>query len=475
MIRSLSLSWKLSGLILLTLVCGVGLQWGLLRLSHPWEQPEGPRAWNSMQGELAALILDGRLKAGAPDSALQETVRSSFERAPHCCIILFDDSGRIRASLRRPSIVELTPEILREAAMGLHQGKDVVLQASPGKLPVAFIRASAGRPALYAACIPARGPDRPVPPSRLYFLLVPIVTFLLVSGIAGVLGLRLFLRRIRGLEEGVALLSKGELAARIDPGPDDEIGRLGRAFNAMADNLCKAVTELEAQDRIRREILADVAHELRTPLTSLTIQVDLFRQRPEEVTEEQAEQIEIIADNAATMGRRIRDILVLSRSEAGEIVLKIGDADLVDLLRDLVRDFTPVADKRSVRLLAPPEEGPLVIPMDKERLRHVFENLLQNAIQYSQGGGRVAIGLRVEGIDVVVEFEDSGPGIAPEDLSNIFERFRRGHGSLGAGTGLGLAIVKKFVELHGGRCSATSILGKGSRFTVRLPIMRRKR
>ena len=312
------------------------------------------------------------------------------------------------------------------------------------------------------------------PPREGFFQLFRVLSlplvFLLASGVAGFLSIRLFSSRLRGLEQGVELLTRGNLAYRVEPGPADEIGRLGQAFNQMAASLEKAVAELSEQDRARREILADVAHELRTPLTAMMCQVQSLQEELAARDPRLAAQFERVAEDGLTLGKRIKDLLVIAREEVRALPLELKPMDLAELLEDLAEHQRPILLRRSVRFRLETGDTPLPISGDRERLLQVFENLLQNALQSLGETGELEIRAGLSDGWAFAEFRDNGAGIPAEELPAIFERFRRGQGSRGPGTGLGLAIVKKFMELHGGACLATSVPGKGSVFTVRLPL-----
>ena len=238
-----------------------------------------------------------------------------------------------------------------------------------------------------------------------------------------------------------------------------EIGRLGRSFNRMVERLRRL---LESQ----RQLLADTSHELRNPLTVIRTNLDLLRQDVDPTTRQ-----EVAAETdeeAERMSRLVGDLLFLGR-EQETVALELAPLQLDQLAAQLVERFRQIAPAHRI-LLARTE--PIVVRGDAGRLRQLLDNLLDNAVRYTPPGGRVTIAVERDGSDARIVVEDSGVGIPPEHLPRIFDRFYRvdpARNRATGGTGLGLAIVKYVATAHGGRVSAESDVGRGSRFVVTLP------
>jgi len=233
-----------------------------------------------------------------------------------------------------------------------------------------------------------------------------------------------------------------------------------------AMNLSNFMRRLE---KAKSEFVSVVSHELRTPLTSIQgfSEILLGREMP---PEKRREFYEIINNEAERLGRLITNLLDLSRIEAGT-ELKRETLDLLEVLREDVELQQSQTDRH--RLILEVEGRMPPIYADRDRLHQVFKNLLSNAVKYSPQGGEVLVRAGMEGRFVWVSFTDSGIGIPEDELPFIFERFRRvekGEAAAISGTGLGLAIVKHLVEMHGGRVHVRSEVGKGSTFTVFLPV-----
>jgi signal transduction histidine kinase len=228
-------------------------------------------------------------------------------------------------------------------------------------------------------------------------------------------------------------------------------------------------------DRARKEFLSNVSHELRTPLSSIKLMLETVLEAPEE------EARDLFVPQALAQVDRLTalvgQLLEQARAESGQLKLSLRDVDLEEIARPIVSSFEQQAWSKGVSLELSALR-PVRVEADPDRLSQVFVNLIDNALRHTSGGGRIRIELDARDSDAVLRVRDTGEGIPYRDLPHIFERFyvvdrSRTRGSGGAG--LGLAIVKGIVDAHGGAISAESMLGRGTSFTIRLPIMRIKR
>lgn len=234
-------------------------------------------------------------------------------------------------------------------------------------------------------------------------------------------------------------------------------------------------TALLRLDRARKEFLSNVSHELRTPLSSIKLMLETVLEAPEE------EARDLFVPQALAQVDRLTalvgQLLEQARAESGQLKLHMRDIDLEEVARPIVAAFEQQASNKGVSLELAPLR-PVRVEADPDRLAQVFVNLIDNALRHTAGGGRIRVELDARDSDAVLRVRDTGEGIPYRDLPHIFERFyvvdrSRTRGSSGAG--LGLAIVKGIVDAHGGTISAESMLGRGTSFTIRLPIMRIKR
>jgi two-component system, OmpR family, phosphate regulon sensor histidine kinase PhoR len=231
------------------------------------------------------------------------------------------------------------------------------------------------------------------------------------------------------------------------------------------------VTERRRIDQIRRDFVANASHELRTPLTSIRGFVEALEDGAVENPATAQRFLGKIRTHADRMAVLMDDLLELSRLESGGRPPQWDDLAVAELLEDVETSFAPSAARKPIHLLVP-DPGPLVLRTDSDRLRRIVECLVDNAIKYTPAGGEVRIEARpVDGGGVEIDVRDNGPGIPPEHLPRLFERFYRVDKARSrelGGTGLGLAIAKHLAEGMGARLSVTSEVGLGSCFTVAL-------
>lgn len=230
-------------------------------------------------------------------------------------------------------------------------------------------------------------------------------------------------------------------------------------------------TELLALERARQEFLTNVSHELRTPLASIKLMLETVTQSgDEEAAKIFLPQVLGQVDRLTTLVQRL---LEQARVESGELVLQIEEIDLEAVARPIVQSFGPQAAAKNVNIELRAVR-PALVEADEQRLSQVFVNLIDNALRFTPSGGSVTVTLDVDGGYAMVCVADTGMGIPYKDLPYVFERFyvadrSRARGVSGAG--LGLSIVKQIVEAHHGTVQAESTLGRGSKFTVRIPML----
>lgn len=254
-----------------------------------------------------------------------------------------------------------------------------------------------------------------------------------------------------------------DLGRRIDvPGTADEVGRLAMTFNEM-------LARIEELFRAQQRFVADVSHELRSPLTAVRGNLDLLQRGAVQDPQERAQVIEAIDSETARMNRLVSDLLLLARHDAGVPIAK-QPIELDTLLLEVYRQAQLTAKGVTLTLGA---EDQAIIVGDRDRLKQVLLNLVDNACKYTSPGGKVTLSLVKDDAWVKIAIQDTGIGIASENIPNLFDRFYRvdkARSRDAGGTGLGLAIAKSVVDAHNGKITVESQLGKGSTFTVWLPL-----
>lgn len=305
------------------------------------------------------------------------------------------------------------------------------------------------------------GPTRTLP---LAIFLSLVVVQLLARGMTSPL---------RDMTAAVQAMAAGDYSIRVRATSRDEVGQLAEAFNVMA-------ADLDASDRVRRELIANVSHELRTPVAALQAQLENM---VDGVTEPTPSALELSLEQTERLTRLVTYLLDLSRVEAGASALVLSEFSVGDFLEESAQAMSMVDAAKGLSYVVDVTPPDLALEADVERLRQVVTNLLQNAIRHSPHGGTVRLDAYPVDDEIVLEVSDEGPGIAPEDRGRIFERFASGaaagrphaappSGMASGGTGIGLAIVRWAVDLHGGHVEVADT-DRGATMRVTLPAQAR--
>ncbi|NSW53286.1 MAG: hypothetical protein HPY85_12340 [Anaerolineae bacterium] len=302
--------------------------------------------------------------------------------------------------------------------------------------------------------------NRLVRQMALFTVIAVIITGFLVSTI-----INRDLKRVTKVTETVRRINESDdPSLRIeDNGPiEDEIGQLTKAFN-------ETMARLENIINSQRRFLADVSHELRTPMTIIKGNVDIMR-RFGELDDESLNTIESQTDR---LTRLVNSLLLLEQVESGQVEIKKSPVNMADLFLEVFQEMVLIAEYRQQRMQVN-EIDLAVVAGNRDQLKQVLLNLVSNAINYTPDGGEIQLSLKREGPFVRIAIQDSGPGIAPEDLPHLFERFYRSEKARtresGSGFGLGLSIAYWIVRNHNGRIEVNSRLGEGTQFSIYLPV-----
>ena len=325
-----------------------------------------------------------------------------------------------------------------------------------------------------------------------------LISIALVTAILILMGSYLIVRYVivkpvKHLKEVADAISSGELNVRSEIQTGDEFEDLSHAFNRMlrnlvamqdrlrkvnndldrkVDELAQANLALYESNRLKSDFLARVSHELKTPLHAILGFSELLESATG-LNEKQHRWVTNIRTSSNQLRGLIEDILDLAKIEAGKMQLALSNFDVTDVCQGILTMFQQMAEKKNIELRGIFAPGLPRLRQDAVKLRQILNNLISNAIKFTPEGGRVVLKVDCDGAFVILRVQDTGVGIAPEEQELIFEKFRqagnlmtREHG----GTGLGLSIVRELAKLLGGEVSLHSELGRGSTFTVRLPV-----
>jgi signal transduction histidine kinase len=277
-------------------------------------------------------------------------------------------------------------------------------------------------------------------------------------------------RRLKDVQAATERLGAGDLTARAPESGGDEVTALARAFNKMAEELGSRARALEASDNARRQLLADVSHELMTPLTAMRGYIETLSMSELQLDAKTRERyLGIVTEETHRLEQIIGDLLDLARLEGGGTAIRHDRVDVAALFsRVLARHERELAE-RHITLDSRVEPGAEHVTGDRDRLEQALQNLAANALRHTPDGGTITLSSAATADGLVLTVRDTGPGIPPEHLPLIFDRFYKVDASRKAagGSGLGLSIVKTIVERHGGTIAARS--DGGAVFEMRLP------
>ena len=326
----------------------------------------------------------------------------------------------------------------------------------------------------------------------IFFLIVGVVSILMIVVIIFFTTGK-FMRPIEKLTAAVAIVTKtGDLSTKVDISSNDEVGRLGMAFNEMSSklrssyalleqriaektiHLQKAIHALERANKLKSEFLANMSHELRTPLNAIIGFAEVLRDKIcGDLNEEQLDFVKDIHSSGYHLLQMINDILDLSKIEAGKMVLQYEVFPVTDAIQDVYHIIQGLADKKHLHLQTEIHPETKDIEADRVKFKQVLYNLLSNAIKFTSENGNIITKASILDDMLQVSVTDSGIGMKPEDQKQVFKEFWQADNSFSRkyqGTGLGLALTKRIVEMHGGKIWFESEYEKGSTFCFTLPL-----
>jgi two-component system OmpR family sensor kinase len=298
--------------------------------------------------------------------------------------------------------------------------------------------------------------------------LIASLAALLAMGALAMVVVRRGLRPLRQMAGTADAIASGDLTRRVpEERPGTEVGRLGVALNEMLAQIEGAFAQKSASERRLRQFVADASHELRTPLTSIRGYAELLGRGGFSDDASRGKALKRIEQEATRMGGLVEDLLLLAELDQGR-PLRAEPVDVQRICADAVGDCNAVAHGHDL-LLQP--GGPVVVVGDAERLSQVAHNLVRNALAHTPEGTAVRVSTGAAGAMGYIRVSDDGPGIPPDVVPQVFDRFYQGDPSRSsAGTGLGLAIVRAIAEALGGTAEVLSTPGRGATLMVKVPL-----
>lgn len=258
-------------------------------------------------------------------------------------------------------------------------------------------------------------------------------------------------------------IAKGNMTARVKiEEKNDEIGLLGQTINTMAE-------ELSQTERLKNEFISSISHELRTPLTAIRGWTETMLAGAENMDATTQRGVEIIYSETERLSKMVEDLLDMSRLQNGNMKLSVEQTDLLAEFEETVFMMCERAKSEEVLIEYIPEETEIPALVDKDRVKQVFFNVIDNAIKHSHAGGRIEIAARIEEQKALFIVEDHGEGISAEDLPHIKDMFYKGS-SQKRGSGIGLGVSDEIMQLHGGSLEIESTLNVGTVVTISFPI-----
>ena len=295
-----------------------------------------------------------------------------------------------------------------------------------------------------------------------------ILIFVIIAAMALLCSLvfsRVITNPIAGLMRGIQRMAKGDFSARVRVKGSGEMKQLAQAFNSMSE-------KLETLDQSRNQFVSNASHELKTPLATMKIMLESLIYQPDMDKELRTEFMNDINSEIDRLSNVVSDLLTLVHIDSHKLRLRREMMVLADTVRETAARLGPLAKKRGQQIVVHIQDECEMFA-DPGKLAQVCYNIIENAIKYTPDGGTITVSLAKAGRDAVLEIADTGVGIPEADLPHVFDRFYRvdkARSRETGGTGLGLSIVKQIVRLHAGTVTVASEYGKGTTFTVQLPV-----
>lgn len=295
-----------------------------------------------------------------------------------------------------------------------------------------------------------------------FFLILIGITVIILSSIVSIFVAGKIMKPIKEITLGAEKMASGNFNEKIEKTSDDELGKLADTLNYMSEEILK-------NENLKNEFIASVSHELRTPLTSIKGWAIALNLCGPEDKEEFKDGLNIIEEESDRLSLLVDELLDFSKLISGKIVVKKDCIDLKDLLNHTEKQLSPRAERDNIKLLVIYKDSIPNISADKNRLKQLFMNILDNSFKFTPSGGSITINVSLKENNILISIKDTGCGISKEDLPKVTEKFYKGKNSKSK-NGIGLSICKEIVSLHNGTLEILSEEDKGTEVLVTLPI-----
>jgi len=496
-------------------------------LQSHWEKLEPDRKFTGLIEQLGAVLRPQQYRSWVLDPALspEERARRTYSRLDIAVLDYFANRPVDPAPQATPAAADpgeyrefrtadnkeyhyYQPIRWKSSCKVCHEYRGIIgdapAQADAGGAHVRY--AENDLMAVVKVVMPDSVTRRAINWNRAILLATAIMTVFLAMLVAYAIVRYVIVKPLGHLRDVADEVRKGNVAARAELHTADEFEELGVAFNRMlrglvdsqeelrkvneslddkVDELAQANLHLYEMNRLKSDFLATMSHELRTPLNSIIGFSDVLGSI-QSLDDKQRRYVQNIRSSGRMLLEMINDILDLAKIEAGKMEVRPSTFRMESIVSAQCDMARPLAEKKNIDLEFDVEPGLEAIDQDPAKVQQILANLLSNAVKFTPEGGRVDVRARLEAVDdvpptaLLLEVADTGVGIAPEEQQTIFEKFRQsrvfqsGDDAMTrefSGTGLGLSIVRELCRLLGGDISVESQLGRGSRFTVRLPLV----
>lgn len=419
---------------------------------------------------LTGRLLDAENSRQLPQEMVNGFL-SSFSTSIDADIFITDLDGKILAGQYSNSKLEAPTQVpmqaVQAAAKGLYEGNNTMEGFYRSRHYIIGVPVYSGQE---GACVGAVFAATSVASVNVFrgelikiFLVAALVALAVTFCVVGAFAYRL-VKPLRQMSAAAHSFGAGDFSVRVPVTSEDEIGQLAASFNNMANSL-------SISEGTRRSFIANVSHELKTPMTTIAGFIDgiLDGTIPRA---EQDKYLQIVSSEVKRLSRLVRSMLDLSRIDNGEMKMNPANFNITRTIVDTLLTFEQRIDEKQIEIRGLEDARPQTVYGDQDLLHQVVYNLIENAVKFTNTGGYIAVQV-IDGIDrTTVVIENSGQGIAAEELPRIFERFYKTDRSRSQdknGMGLGLYIVKTVLKLHGGDIAVSSRAGEYCRFEFYIP------